>query len=52
MSKIMKQKCDKMVMKREKCNLTLKWAHLPVLYTIIGVSGKWLEILSEIWIIF
>ena len=28
----------------KKCNLTLKWAHLPVPYTIIGVSGKWLAI--------
>ncbi len=42
----------------KKCNLTLKWAHLPVPYTIIGVSGKWLAIackctiLPEIWIIF
>ncbi len=28
----------------EKCNLTLKWAHLPVLYTLFTVTDKWLLI--------
>ena len=37
-----KHRCATKITK--KCNLTLKWAHLPMSYTIIGVTCKWLAI--------
>ncbi len=44
--------------KNKKCNLLLMWAHLPVPYSVIGITGKWLviackcTILRAKWILF
>ena len=44
----MKQKFDKMVRKREKCNLALKWAHLPMTHrhTISSILWQSFKLLS------